>query len=185
MFCHLSVICVVNNDLKIVSRHKIELTREDLCAMIYYDFRRGLSRQECIDQLIFTFGDEAPSYATVKRWYSEFNRGRYSLTDEFRKDRPKSVVGPENINPVQKLIIQDCHVTYCEIELILSISSTSIYKILHEHLAVEKICSHWIPHNLPKAQKVARVDWCKQILKRCSNACKKCINYRGEYFEKQ
>ena len=45
----------------------MELIRENFPAMIYYDFRRGLSRQECIDQLISTFGDEAPSYATVKR----------------------------------------------------------------------------------------------------------------------
>ena len=62
------------------------------------DFRRGLSRQECIDQLISTYGDEAPSYATVKLWYKEFNRGHHSLNEEFRKDSPKSVVGPENIN---------------------------------------------------------------------------------------
>ena len=31
----------------------------------------------------FTFGDETPSYAIVKRWYNEFNRGRHSITDEF------------------------------------------------------------------------------------------------------
>ena len=46
------------------------------------------------------FDYEAPSYATVKRWYNEFNRVRHSLTDEFRKGRPKSVIGPENINAV-------------------------------------------------------------------------------------
>ena len=67
-------------------------------------------------QLISTFGDEAPYYATAKRWYIEFNRGLHSLTDEFRKDRPKSVVEPENINAVQKLIMRDRHATYCEIE---------------------------------------------------------------------
>ena len=96
-------------------------------AIIYYDFRRGLSRQEWSDQVISTFGYEAPSYATMKRWCNEFNHGCYSLTDEFRKGRPKSVVGPENINTVQKLTIQDRHVTYCEIEATLGISSTSIY----------------------------------------------------------
>ena len=79
----------------------MELSHKNFLAIIYYDFRRGLSRQECIDQLISTFGDEAPSYATVKRWYKKFNRGRHSLTDEFRKSRPKSVVGPENINAVK------------------------------------------------------------------------------------
>ena len=88
-----------------------------------------------------TFGDKAPPYATVKRWYNEFNRGRHSLTDEFRKGRSKSVVGPENINAVQKLITQDSNVTYCEIKATLGISSTSIYKIFHGHLVVKNICS--------------------------------------------
>ena len=73
--------------------------------MIHYDFRRGLSRQECIDQLISSFGDEAPSYAIVKRQYDDFSRGHHSLNDEFRKGRLKSVVGPKNINAAQKLIM--------------------------------------------------------------------------------
>ena len=76
----------------------MELTRGNFRAMIYYDFRRALLRHECIDQLIFTFGNEALSYTTVKRWSNEFNRGRHSLTNKFRKGRPKSVVGPENNN---------------------------------------------------------------------------------------
>ena len=67
----------------------MELIRENFRAMIYYDLRRGLSRQECIDQLISTFGDEAPSYATLQCWYNEFNRDRDSLTDEIRKGCPK------------------------------------------------------------------------------------------------
>ena len=82
----------------------MELTRENVHAMIYYDFWRVLWRQEFIDQLIYTFGDEVLSYATVKRWYNEFNRGRHSLTDEFCKDHPKSVVGAGNIRVVQKCI---------------------------------------------------------------------------------
>jgi hypothetical protein len=88
---------------------------------------------------------------------------------------------PENINAVRKPIMQDHHVTYREIEASLGISITSIHKILHEHLAVKKIYSRWIPHNLTIAQKKARVDWCKEMLKRMQ----KCIDHRGEYFEKQ
>ena len=94
------------------------------------------------------------------RWYNEFNRDHHSLSDKFRKGRPKSVTF-SYINAVQKLIMQDRHVTYCEIEATLGISSTSIYKILHGHLAVKKIYSRWIPHNLTKAQKDKRVDWRK------------------------
>ena len=44
--------------------------------------------------------------------------------------------------------MQDRHVAYWEIEATIGISSTSIYKILHEYLAVKKISSRWIAHNL-------------------------------------
>ena len=151
----------------------MELTREHFRVMIFFDFRRGLSRQECTDQLTSTFGDEAPSFATVKRWYNEFNRGRHSLTDEIREGRPKSVVVQENIDAVQNLILEDRHVTYCEIEATIGISSTSIHKILHDHLAVRKVCSRWIPHNLTKTQKDARVDWCKQMLNKFNRGASK------------
>ena len=46
--------------------------------------------------------------------------------------------------------MQDRHVTYCKIEATLGINSTSMYKILDEHLAAKKICSRWMPHNLTK-----------------------------------
>lgn len=40
----------------------------DFRVMIYYDFRRGLSRQECFDKLHSCFG-------TVNNWFNEFGRG--------------------------------------------------------------------------------------------------------------
>ena len=77
----------------------------------------------------------------VYRWYGEFNRGRCSLEDEFREDRPKSVVVMETVDAMRQLILQDRHVTYRAIETTLGISRTSIHSILHEHLTVKKICS--------------------------------------------
>ena len=151
----------------------MELTREHFRAIIFHNFRRGLSRQECIDELKSLYGDEAPSYSTVKNWFNEFNRGRRSLEDEGREGRPKTVVVPENIDAVRELIMQDRHVTYREIEASLGISSTSIHSILHGHLAVKKVCSRWIPHNLTVAQKKARVDWCKEILKKYNRGVSK------------
>ncbi|GFT81897.1 hypothetical protein NPIL_428271 [Nephila pilipes] len=144
----------------------MELNREHFRAIIFHNFRRGLSRQECFDELNSLYSDKAPSYSTVKNWYNEFNRGRCSIQDESRAGRPKSVVVPEKINAVRELIKQDRHVTYREIEASLDISMTSINKILHEHLSVKKICSRWIPHNLTNAQKKARVDWCKEMLEK-------------------
>ena len=54
---------------------------------------------------------------------------------------------------MRQLILQDRHVTYCEIETILGISGTRVHSILYEHLALKKICSLWILHNLSIAQK--------------------------------
>ena len=65
----------------------------------------------------------------------------------------KSVVVAETIDAVRQLIMQDRYVTYHEIETSLGISGTSIHSILHEHLTVKNISSHWIPHNLSIAQK--------------------------------
>lgn len=153
----------------------MELTREHFRAMIYYDFRRGLSQHQCIDQLTLTFGDEAPSKSTVYHWFSGFNRGRRSLTDEFKEGRPKTVVVPENIEAVREVITQDRHVTYREIGASLGLSMTSIHKILHEHLVVKKICSRWIPHNLTIAQKKQRVDWRKENLKKYNHGTSKAV----------
>lgn len=153
----------------------MELTRENIRAMIYYDFRRGLTQQQCVDQLTSTFGGEAPSKTTVYHWFSEFNRGRSKLTDEVKEGRPKSVVVPQNIEAVRKLIMQDRHVTYREIEAILGICMTSIHRILHEHLSVKKICSRWIPHNLTQDQKDTRVEWCKKTLKKFNGGDSKSV----------
>lgn len=131
----------------------MELSREHFRAMIFYDFRVGLTQQQCIDRLKSAFGDEAPSRSSVFSWYNEFKRGRHSLKDEPREGRPISAVTPENIDAVRKLIEEDRHVTYQEIQATLGISGTSTHSILHEHLHVRKLCSRWIPHKLNDAQK--------------------------------
>jgi histone-lysine N-methyltransferase SETMAR len=84
----------------------MELNREHFSAIIFYNFRCGLTQQQCINELNSTFGDETPSRPSVYRWYGEFNRGRSSLQDEFREGRPKSVVVLKNIDAVRKLILQ-------------------------------------------------------------------------------
>ena len=145
----------------------MELNREHFRAIIFYNFRRGLTQQQCIDELNSIFGDKVPSRTSVSRWYGEFNRGRRLLPDAFREGRSKSVVVP-----VRQLILQDRHVTYRGIETTLGISGTSIHSILHERLTVKKIFSRWIPHNLSIAQKyqsirVAKVlrHWFKRMRK--------------------
>ena len=126
-FWHTSLICIVYSNLKVSSRQKkIELNREHFRAIIFYNFRLGLTQKQRIDELNTIFGDEAPSSTSVYRWYGEFNRGRSSLQDKFLEGRPKSIVVAKTIDAVRQLILQDRHVTYREIETSLGISGTSI-----------------------------------------------------------
>ena len=103
----------------------------------------------------------SPSYSTVKNWFNEFNRGRWLLKSEVRQGRPKTAVVPKNIDAMHELIMQDRQLTYRDIGIdlyCLGISPTSKHSIFHEHLAVKKIYSPWIPQNLTIAQKRARAN---------------------------
>ena len=122
----------------------MELTREH--------FRLGLSRQACIDELQSLFGDDAPSYRTVKHWFNEFNRGRRLLKDELRQSNHKMVVVPENIDAVCELITQD------------------------RQLVVKMSCSCWSPLNSTIAPKKATVDWSKEMLEKYDRGITKDVN---------
>ncbi|GBP48952.1 Mariner Mos1 transposase [Eumeta japonica] len=43
---------------------------------------------------------------------------------------------------------------------------SQVYKSLHGHLEVRKLCIRWIPHNLTEAQKLRRVNWCCEMMLR-------------------
>ena len=136
----------------------MELNREHLRAIIFYNFRCGLTQQEGIDELKLIFGDETLSRTSICRWYGEFNRGRSSLQYEFCEGCPKSVFIPETINIVRQLIFQDCHMIYREIETTLVTSGISIQSILHEHLTVKKKIVRVGCHTICKSLKKAPTD---------------------------
>lgn len=57
-----------------------------------------------MEKLETVFGERRPSQAAVYRWYSEFNRGRTSLTDKEESERPRIGVTPDNVLIVENLI---------------------------------------------------------------------------------
>ncbi|CAH1975214.1 unnamed protein product [Acanthoscelides obtectus] len=118
----------------------MELNRKHFRAIIYYKFQRRLSQQECLDELLSVFGNEAPHQSTIFRWYGEFKRGRVSLNGDPRVGAPKTAVTQENVDAIQK--------------------------ILYEELGVRKLVSRWIPHLLTEERKAARVNWCQKTLDR-------------------
>lgn len=144
----------------------MELTPENFRAIINYNFRRNLTQKQCRVELVSVFGDDAPCKTTIQRWYSESQRERVSLSNDPKPGRPKTAVTQENINAVQRLIEEDRHVTYREIQAFLGIGMSQIRTILHDELWARKLVSRWIPHLLKDEQKAARVTWCRTTLNR-------------------
>ncbi|CAH1962521.1 unnamed protein product [Acanthoscelides obtectus] len=127
---------------------KMELNREHFRAIIYYNFQRQLSQQECLAELL-----SAPHQSTTSRWYGEYKRGRVSLSVDPSTGAPKTAVTQENVDAI---------------EASLKISKTSIQKILHVELGVRKL--------LTEEQKAVRVDWCQKTLDRFNSGnSKMCI----------
>ena len=75
--------------------------------MIFYDFMRELTAEQSHDNLLETFGDQAPSKRTVERWYLEFKRDRTSLQVEPRSGRPSTAVTLNIVATVESLIRED------------------------------------------------------------------------------
>ena len=77
----------------------MELIPEHFRSIIFYNFRRGLSRQECTDALKSLFGDKL-TYGTVKNFFNQFNHGRSSLKDQEREGRPRTAFVSDNIDAI-------------------------------------------------------------------------------------
>lgn len=144
----------------------MDLSRDHIRIMIYYDYKKKLSQQECLESLQKTFGDSCVSRTTVYNWYAEFSRGRDHFEDEPRAGRPRSAVTPENIEAVRQLVNIDPHITYQEIEDALDIGSAATQSILHDYLGLKKITCRWVPHFLTEGQKQDRVDYCQKMLEK-------------------
>lgn len=147
----------------------MELNREHLRAMIFYDFKFGLTEKLSLQRLQSALGESAPSRATVFRWFSEFKRGKTNLEDDHRSGRPQTAVTAENVWTTEMMVREDPRITYSDIEKILGVSSGSVNIILHQHLGVRKLCCRWIPRLLSDTEKQARVDWCREMRLRFEN----------------
>ena len=99
----------------------MEVGSQEFRMMMFYDSKRGLSAAESLANLNAAFGDEAPSRATVFRWFAEFKRGRTSFEDEPRSGCPSTVVTGGNVDAVSCMLQLDRQITYENIQHFLAI----------------------------------------------------------------
>ena len=83
-----------------------------------------------------------------------------------RSGRLSTSLTEQTIDAVRKIIEDDPHSTYQQIEAILDISSKAINSIIHDYLNIRKVCSRWVPHTLTHDQKQLGFRLCCHSLKR-------------------
>jgi histone-lysine N-methyltransferase SETMAR len=116
------------------------------------------------DELYSVCGDQAPSYATVKRWAKWFHEGREEVEDEARPGRPVTETTSENNEQVRLLIDDDPHITIEEVQEQTGLSYGTVQRTITGHLNLKKVTARCIPKDLTDFQRAERVRICQQNL---------------------
>ena len=77
----------------------------EIRAVIKYFCKKGMSLKEIHEDTMETLEKESPSYSTVKKWATEFKRGRMSVEDDGRCGCPKDANADENVKVVHILVM--------------------------------------------------------------------------------
>jgi len=104
-----------------------------------------------------TLGEQASSYATIKNWVAQSERGDFSTCDAPHPGRPKTVTTPEIIDKIHELILDDCQISAKSIPE-LGISHEWVGFIIHDDLVMQKLSVKWVPKFLNADEKR---QWCQ------------------------
>ena len=95
--------------------------------------------------MVTTLGEDAPSFATVKRWVAEFKRGRESVEDEPRSGRPRTSTTDENVTIIHDMIMEDRRLSTRVIAARAGISQERADHILRNELEMSKVSARNVP----------------------------------------
>ena len=86
------------------------------------------------------------------------------MEDDYRSGAPITAYTIANIERVRKIINENPHSTYVEIEEQTFLHPPTIKVILNDSLGLRRITSRWAPHLLSDANRKERVDSCLENL---------------------
>ena len=137
------------------------LSKEQLRAIVYYEFLQGHSVAEATANIHAAFKEDVLSRWTVNRFFNRFQSGDISFEDQPRSGRP-SVLNDDDIREALKC---NPDASTRELSMKLACCQTTIVRHL-EALGYRKVVSTWVPHELHPFQLAARVSVSQSLLLR-------------------
>jgi len=125
-------------------------------ANIKFGFKIGKTFTETFQLMKQVYGDDCLSRSRVHEWFQRFQSE--DINDDEHVGQPKSVITENSIETVREFIKNQPKSSLKFMEIELNISKTSIYRILNEHLGLQKVCARFVPHKLTDVQKLLRIQ---------------------------
>ena len=100
---------------------------------------KDLTPKEIHVDMLATLWDNAPSYSMIKKWATDFRRGRDTLEDDPRQGRPATVTTQEIIYKIHDMLPTSRHVTERFIATQLGTSQERVHAIIHNQLEMMKV----------------------------------------------
>lgn len=137
--------------------------------LILHFAKSGHKPKKIRDHLFETYAQDAPPLATVQNRCNEFKWGRSDTKTRPSSGRPSEIATNYNIQKALTQVRKDPKISCRMLSDVLKIDRKSTKILLRDHLGLEKIAGHWIPHALNLNQKKSRVEICRQLFDRWSH----------------
>ena len=125
----------------------------------------GKTKRETMNMLEKAYGDKVMKKTAMYKWFSRFQNGQETVTDEARSGRPQSITS-RHVRHIKELLDKDRRITIREISERVDYSVGTVHSIIHEELHIRRLCARSIPKMLSDAQKEQRVECCARFVHR-------------------
>ncbi|XP_026322447.1 protein GVQW3-like [Hyposmocoma kahamanoa] len=134
-------------------------------AVIKFLTKQGKPPQTIMNETVY--GDQCPGKTMIYKWHGLFKHGRKSIEDDPRPGRPVEATTSDNVEKIEKFILEDARLKKKQLSALVGVSDTTILRILHDHLGMTKVSARWVPRMLTPPQKQLRIDASKHFLELC------------------
>lgn len=124
---------------------------------------------ESLKMLHKAFGDSALSKTRAYEWYNEFKKGRSLVKDLPRSGRPSTASTEENVEKVEKIVLENRHVSLREIASEVDISYGSAEHIVLDILGMRRVAAKLVPKDLNFIQKHHRKTVAEELISEAEN----------------